>query len=165
MRNKKIQSVAQKRDEDAIELSIVACILVLTVLAGINAPSIVRSLNCEGPYIGPVCALLAARWNYRLPSRWLPTRRRQAQRVALPQLTIWTSRNFRPSITQQLLSPKSRHRSSTRRIGDANQRMWSSLTMPSWNLTQNRGATSFPEGLENFEASTPKGRHTRPKAV
>jgi hypothetical protein len=61
MRNKKIRPVAQKRDEDAIELSIVACILVLIVLAGVNAPSIERSLNCEGPYIGPVCALLAAR--------------------------------------------------------------------------------------------------------
>ena len=61
MRNKKIRPVAQKRDEDAIELSIVACILVLIVLAGVNAPSIERSLNCEGLYIGPVCALLAAR--------------------------------------------------------------------------------------------------------
>ena len=48
-------------DRTVIELSIVATMLVVIVLAGLNSQSILSSINCRTPYIGSLCVALAER--------------------------------------------------------------------------------------------------------
>ena len=49
----------QAGDRSVIEFFIIAVILIMLVLAGVNSQSLMSGVNCHRPYVGLLCAALA----------------------------------------------------------------------------------------------------------